>query len=86
LEQGSHTFRTKFRVAVKEFGDGTPWLALEVSETEFPPMGNSIIGFEFTPGTTYEQAQDFAKMMNERFSEVSLTTFKVVAPGSKSVN
>jgi len=56
----------RYRFAVKERVDGTPWLACE--PTEGPPQ----IGFTLRPGTTPEQAHKVAQQMNDWVVDILL--------------
>jgi hypothetical protein len=86
MQQDSHTYRGRFKVLVKEFGDGTPWLVVEISSEAFPTLGQDFIGLEFRNDITYEQAKEFAKVLNDRIEHISITSSKFIARGSDSVS
>ncbi|MDQ1387463.1 MAG: hypothetical protein QOF56_917 [Acidobacteriaceae bacterium] len=61
-----------YRFTVKETARGTFWLAAE-------PAGKTIedfyglLGFELQTGTTLEEANRIASLMNERITSLTLT-------------
>jgi hypothetical protein len=50
--------RGHYRFKVKEWGDGSPWLAAEPTGDIIPGTGD--LGFDLDPGATLEQAHALA--------------------------
>jgi hypothetical protein len=61
--------RGQYFYAVKETGEGVPWIAGEPAGDRLKIIGtkgNDLeIGFTLRPGTTHEQARKVAKCMND---------------------
>lgn len=67
-ERAEHTF------TVKEFEDGTPWVALELHKApELPILERGFLGFDLRPGTTLEQARELANHLNKLVSTTNYT-------------
>jgi hypothetical protein len=69
------TERARYVFAVKEFGDGTPWIMLERSGNGLDVLGNGFIGLELKDGTTLKQAEALAETLRRNVSAVSYTSF-----------
>jgi hypothetical protein len=68
---------TKARFTLKEFGDGTPWIMCEPYEPGLPVLekGDSYFGLQFRPHITFEQAEEFVKMMHDCIEGIRHTQF-----------
>jgi len=71
----SNTQRGKYTFTIKEYGDGTPWIALEPSGKEIELPNEGQLGFDLNKGTNMKRATEIAKFLNENLSELSLTEF-----------
>jgi len=71
----SKTERVRYVFAVKEFGDGTPWIMLERSGKGLEVLGNGFIGLELTEGTSLQEAEALAAMLRRSVSTVAYTNF-----------
>jgi len=71
----SKTERASYVFAVKEFGDGKPWIMLERSGKGLEVVGNGFVGLELREGITLEEAERLAEMLRESVSAVSYTSF-----------
>jgi len=69
------TQRGNYIFTVKEYADGTPWIAMEPSgkAIEFPNEG--FFGFDLRKGTNIQRAREIAKYLNNNISELSFTQF-----------
>jgi hypothetical protein len=62
-------------VRVAEYGDGTPWIILEPSDS-LERFGEELFfGLDLKPGTTYEQAKALVRALGDVVTDVSTTTF-----------
>lgn len=60
------TKRAEYRFRVKEHGEGRPWIFLELAkEPDLPSITPGFLGFDLKDGTTYEQAKESAKFLND---------------------
>jgi hypothetical protein len=71
----SKTERAKYVFAVKEFGDGTPWVKQERSGNGLEVLGNGFIGLELTEGTSFQEAEALAAILRRNVSAVAYTNF-----------
>jgi hypothetical protein len=53
----SNTDRARYVFAVKEFGDGTPWIVLERSGKGLAVLGDGFIAFELREGISLKEAE-----------------------------
>ena len=61
-----------FRVG--EFADGQPFIVLEPSSgDELNLFRNKSIGFDLRRGTTYEEAQEIVRFLQDRITHISET-------------
>jgi hypothetical protein len=68
------TDRARHIVVVKEYGDGVPWLMLELLEgEELPVLRRGFLGLDLRQGTTYEEAQALANSLNELLAYTTYT-------------
>jgi hypothetical protein len=72
----SKTERANYMFAVKEFGDGTPWIMLERSGKGLDVLGNGFIGFDLREGISLQEAENLADILRRNVSAVSYTSFK----------
>ena len=63
------TERGEYRFTVKEYASGAPFIAAE-------PAGDTLsigqLGFDLTPGTSYDKAREIARYMNDHIEYVTL--------------
>lgn len=71
----STTKRAKHAFTVKEFNDGTPWIALEPLNESIDLPNDGFLGFDLPKGTNINKAKEIAKYMNENLAELALTSF-----------
>ncbi len=73
----SETDRAQYAFKVAEFADGTPWIKTEPAYADLkilqPQKGS--LGFDLRKGTTFEQAEEIARFLNEHIEAISCTTF-----------
>ena len=69
------TEREEYQFTVKEYGDGTPWIALEPSYQALESLGGSHLGRELSEGSTLQKAEEIARYLNQNIVNVSHTTF-----------
>ena len=70
----SETHRAEYLFRVREYGDGTPWIYCElVRKPDLPCVGDAFLGFDLTPGTTFEQATAVAEFLNKHVQHVTHT-------------
>jgi hypothetical protein len=66
------THSGRYRFTVKETARGTFWLAAEPAGETLEGL-YGLLGFELERGTTLEEAQRIAGLMNERITSLTLT-------------
>ncbi len=71
----SKTERARYVFAVKEFGDGVPWIMLERSGKGLDVLGNGFVGLELTEGTSLQEAEALAVSLRRSVSAVAYTKF-----------
>jgi hypothetical protein len=72
------TQRGRYRFKVAEYGgEHTPWIMTEPVDARdrLPVLGEGFIGFDLTPGTTFEQAKIVAQYLSEHLDGISCTLF-----------
>ena len=68
------TERAQYCFKVKEFADGTPFIAMEPVHEDLSILSNRILlSFDLNKGTTFERAKQIAEFMDENISQVALT-------------
>jgi hypothetical protein len=70
----SHTERGNYVFAVKEFGDGTPWIMLEPSGERLNVLGNGFLGFDLRHGVAIKDAERLAELLRQMVLSVSFTS------------
>ena len=70
----SNTKRAEYKFTVKEFEEGTPWIALEPLRNNIFP--NGLLGFDLPKNINLEKAKDIADYLNKNLKQLSFTTFK----------
>lgn len=68
------TERAEYQFTVKEYGDGTPWIALEPSHQALESLGGSLLGLELEEGSTLQKAEEVARFLNQNIVSVTRTT------------
>lgn len=72
----ARTERGDFLFAVKEYGDGTPFIAAEPRRLTTTLVGGSaFLAFNLNLGVTMAQAQGVADYLNKNIDTVSFTIF-----------
>jgi hypothetical protein len=70
----ARTSRGDYAFVVKEYGDGTPWIMLELrQEPGLSIILSGFLGFDLAPGTTLERAKEIAALLNREIPSVSYT-------------
>jgi hypothetical protein len=72
----SRTDRAPYVFAVKEFGDGTPWIMLERSENALDVLGDGFLGFDLKEGTSLQEAEKIARFLRQNIRSISYTDFR----------
>ena len=72
----SNTDRARYVFAVKEFGDGTPWIVLERSGKGLAVLGDGFMGFELKEGISLKDAEKLAELLRDGIATVSYTSFQ----------
>ena len=67
------TLRETYRFAVKEYSSGQPFIALEGLSGTLPILDRYVLSFDLQPGTTYEAADNFARLLRDRIVSVAAT-------------
>lgn len=70
------TERQKYYFAVKERGDGTPWICLEPMRGNLPVLEKGFLGFDLPLGTTLKQAEKIANILQDTIINISYTEIK----------
>jgi hypothetical protein len=63
--------RGEFRFTVKEYHDGTPWIAFEPAGSRLTSV-KGLLGFDLEDGATFNDAKDIARYMNDHIGALSL--------------
>jgi len=71
----SKTERATYVFAVKEFGDGEPWIMLERSGKGLDVLGNGFVGLELREGTSLKEAEALADTLRRNVSALAYTKF-----------
>jgi len=71
----STTQRAQYVFAVKEFGDGTPWIVLERSGKGLDVLGNGVFGFELKENTSLRDAERLAELLRDSVTVACYTSF-----------
>jgi len=72
----ARTERGDFLFAVKEYGDGTPFIAAEPRRLTTTLIGgDAFLAFDLNPGVKMAQAQSIAEYLNKNISSVAFTVF-----------
>lgn len=66
----------EFKFTVKEFADGTPYLAAEPMRSAMTLFDEAQMFFQLRPGTDIEEAHRIAKYLNQHISTVGITLFE----------
>jgi hypothetical protein len=68
------TRRVTAQFRVGEFADGQPFIVLEpLDGDELNLFRNKSIGFDLRRGTTYEEAQEIVRFLQDRITHISET-------------
>lgn len=81
----ARTERAQYRFVVKEFGDGTPWITVEPTEsTALSNLEGGILGIHLKPDTDTAEAERIAAALNEQVVQLSFTDLRDLphAPGA----
>jgi hypothetical protein len=78
------TLRGRHNIKVAEYGDGTPWVMIEVEKGDFPIMQGGFAGLDLKKGATYQQARELVDLLNRLTENFTITIFHS-APGTKTV-
>lgn len=68
------TKKSKYKFAVKEHADGTPFIAMEPMLENITPSA-MFISFDLPPGTNIRRAEEIAGFLNDNLNQLSLTEF-----------
>ncbi len=66
----------EFKFTVKEFADGTPYLAAEPLQSKMTLLDEAQMFLQLQPGTDIEEAHKMAKYLNQHISTVGITVFE----------
>jgi hypothetical protein len=69
----SQTDRSRFSAAVKQYADGTPFIAFETCNRNSPPF-DKMIGLDLENGVTAQDAEALVDRLNALIATVALTT------------
>jgi hypothetical protein len=73
MAERSTTERYEVCAAVKEAGDGTPWIMFEPRDESLSILGNGFLGLDLQEGVTFEEAQELSEKLREMVRSVSYT-------------
>jgi hypothetical protein len=72
----SKTERARYTFVVKAFPGGPPWIVLERSGKSLDVLGDGLLGFDLTAGTTLKEAEELAALLRHAVIQVSYTSLK----------
>ncbi len=67
------TGRDACRFRVREYGDGTPYIAIEPYDGTLALLKFGNLYFDLPEGTTFEKAQEIAEYMNDNIESLAYT-------------
>ena len=76
------TKRQSYTFTVKEYGDGTPYIACAPVGREWRVFGNGSLSFVLPIGTTLKSAQKASAFLNKNIDSISFT--EVLGPDKSS--
>ncbi len=71
------TGRDPCRFTVKEYGDGTPYIAMEPCGGDLTLLRNGVLFFDLLEGATYEDAQRITEYLNDNIKSLAYTIHEV---------
>lgn len=73
------TKRAKSSFTVNQYpGSHQPWIAIELDD-EDEGMTRDLFGFDLAAGTTFQNAEQIAKFLNENLKEFTVTNMSPVS-------
>jgi len=69
----AQTERFEYVFTVKEYDDGTSWIALEPRDGTLSCLGDGFLGFDLKRGTDIRKAEGIAAFLNGNIAKVSHT-------------
>ena len=67
------TGRDACRFTVKEYGEGTPFIAMEPCGGDLALLRNGVLCFDLLEGATYEHAQRITEYLNDNIESLAYT-------------
>jgi hypothetical protein len=71
----AHTEVGRYKFKVKEYADGTPWIAAEPLGRGLPIAEIAIIGFDVPGNTSLKKTREIAAYLNQNLANVKITLF-----------
>ena len=77
MSENESTDRADYLFSVKEYANGTPWIALEPMRDNLKVLKpqRSFLGFDLPPGTSLEEARKIADYFSRHVRTVTCTSF-----------
>lgn len=77
MSTSSKTDRADYLFKVSQYGDGTPWIFLELRRSpNLPALGDGFLGLDLRPGTSFQEAKRIADFLNDHVECVTATSFQ----------
>jgi hypothetical protein len=73
------TEKAEYVFVIKESGTGTPWIMCESYHGELSILEKGYLSLRLNPGTSYEQAQEIARFLNDKIACLSFTHHKQIS-------
>ena len=70
------TGRDPCRFTVKEYGEGTPFIAIEPCGGDLALLRDGILALDLPEGTTLEQAHEIASYLNDNIESLAYTIYE----------
>lgn len=68
------TERARYRFVVKEYSDGTPWIALEPLKGSIGFPGDWFLGFDLPKGSSLNKAEEVADYLDNNLADLTITS------------
>ncbi len=69
----TQTKRAEYVFTVKEYVDGTPWIAFEPMNGEIEVLKGKMLGFDLQKGIDINKAKEITKFLNDNLSSLTCT-------------
>ena len=72
------TERAHYVFTVKEYNASQRWIRLENSREDLTPLKEGFLGLDLPEGTSYQEAREIARYLNEKIANVTWTDLRTL--------